>query len=98
MASRPRFDKKEVEIRVRPNRRGDQRRPLVPWWMRLEKRHLIAKRAQGRGKRGRYNPDPGWGSEPARLRKGDVTRNGKPRSNAWAAHARYLTREGAQFE
>ncbi|MGO9450794.1 MAG: relaxase/mobilization nuclease domain-containing protein [Candidatus Binataceae bacterium] len=26
------------------------------------------------------------------------TRNGKPRSNAWAAHARYLTREGAQLE
>ena len=53
MASRPRFNKKEVDIRVRPNRRGDQRRPLVPWWMRLEKRHLIAKRAQIRGKRGR---------------------------------------------
>ena len=29
MASRPRFNKKEVEIRVRPNRRDDQRRPLV---------------------------------------------------------------------
>ena len=26
------------------------------------------------------------------------TRNGKPRSNAWAAHARYLTREDAQLK
>ncbi len=98
MASRPRFNKKEVEIRVRPNRRGDQRRPLVPWWMRLEKRHLIAKRAQGRGKRGRNIRTQGGASQRRSVVKVMYTRNGKPRSNAWAAHARYLTREGAQLE
>ena len=98
MASRPRFNKKEVEIRVRPNRRGDQRRPLVPWWMRLEKRHLIAKRAQVRGKRGRNIRTQGGAYQRRSVVKVMYTRNGKPRSNAWAAHARYLTREGAQLE
>src|ERR1700687_1543769 len=98
MASRPRFNKKEVEIRVRPNRRGDQRRPLVPWWMRLEKRHLIAKRAQVRGKRGRKIRTQGAAYQRRSVVKVMYTRNGKPRSNAWVAHARYLTREDAQLE
>ena len=98
MASRPRFNKKEVEIRVRPNRRGDQRRPLVPWWMRLEKRHLIAKRAQIRGKRGHGSRTQGGAYQRRSVVKVMYTRNGKPRSNAWAAHARYLTREDAQLE
>jgi hypothetical protein len=82
MASRPRFNKKEIEIRVRPNRRGDQRRPLVPWWMRLEKRHLIAKRAQVRGKRGRNIRTQGGASQRRSVVKVMYTRNGKPRSNA----------------
>src|SRR5260370_13171577 len=98
MASRPRFNKKEVEIRVRPNRRGDQRPPVVPWWMRLEKRHLIAKRAQVRGKRGRKIRTQGAAYQRRSVVKVMYTRNGKPRSNAWVAHARYLTREGAQLE
>ena len=78
MASRPRFNKKEVEIRVRPNRRGDQRRPLVPWWMRLEKRHLIAKRAQVRGKRGRNIRTQGGAYQRRSVVKVMYTRNGKP--------------------
>src|SRR6202521_4657878 len=98
MASRPRFNKKEVEIRVRPNQRDDQRRTLVPWWMRLEKRHLIAKRAQVRGKRGRKIRTQGAAYQRRSVVKVMYTRNGKPRSNAWVAHARYLTREGAQLE
>ena len=98
MASRPRFNKREVEIRIRPNRRADQRRPLVPWWMRLEKRHLIANRAQVRGKRGPGSRTQGGAYQRRSVVKVMYTRNGKPRSNAWAAHARYLTRDGAQLE
>jgi type IV secretory pathway VirD2 relaxase len=98
MANGPRFNKPEVEIRVRPNRPGEQRRPLVPWWMRLEKRHLNAKRAQVRSKRGQQARTQTGAYQRRSVVKVMYTRNGKPRSNAWTAHARYLTREGAQLE
>jgi type IV secretory pathway VirD2 relaxase len=98
MANGTRFNKPEVEIRVRPNRRGEQRRPLVPWWMRLEKRHLNANRAQVRSKRGQHARTQTGAYQRRSVVKVMYTRNGKPRSNALAAHARYLTREGAQLE
>jgi type IV secretory pathway VirD2 relaxase len=66
--------------------------------MRLEKRHLNAKRAQVRSKRGQQARTQTGAYQRRSVVKVMYTRNGKPRSNAWTAHARYLTREGAQLE
>src|SRR5208283_306852 len=101
MAGKPRFDREEVDIRLRPGRQGERRHPLVPWWMRLEQRFLNARRQQARPRK----QHPGSKAR-AQLRsyqrrsvvKVMYTRNGKPKAGAWLAHARYLTREGAQRE
>lgn len=98
MAGKPRIDTEEVDIRLRPGR-GERQRPLVPWWMRLEKRYLGAGRKQVRSKRGSNARIAD--ARPYQRRsvvKVMYTRNGKPKPGAWPAHARYLTREGAQRE
>src|SRR5208283_5943011 len=101
MAGKPRFDREELDIRLRPGRQRERGHPLVPWWMRLEQRFLNAKRQQARPRK----QHPGSKAR-AQLRsyqrrsvvKAMYTRNGKPKAGAWVAHARYLTREGAQLE
>lgn len=85
------IDRKEVEIRVRPAR-GREYKP-TPWWMLARIRIGRVQRASTR--RGRS----GFGTR-ARLYtrrsvvKASYSRN--DRSGRWTAHARYLTREGAQ--
>jgi type IV secretory pathway VirD2 relaxase len=85
------IDRKEVEVRVRPAR-GREHKP-TPWWMLAGKRIGRVQRASTR--RGRS----GFGTR-ARLYirrsvvKASYSRN--DRSVRWTAHARYLTREGAQ--
>src|SRR5713101_4109406 len=97
MASKPKLNREEVDIRLRPNGRPERARPLQTWWMRLERR-VSAPRRQPISRRG------GWIRAQARTyqRRSVVkvmyTRNGKPKPGAWVAHARYLTREGAQRE
>ena len=51
MAGRPRFEKEKSMSGFAESARRREA-VLVPGWMRLEKRHLIAKRAQVRGNRG----------------------------------------------
>ena len=40
MAAQAKFDREEVDIRLRPNRRPDRSQPLVPWWMRIERMNV----------------------------------------------------------
>src|SRR5712692_3687934 len=92
----------EVEIRLRPEPAGHPRR-LVPWWARALRRLRISRslRRQPRGSLGRAQP---WRDAGAELRayarrsvvKASFSRNRK--SGAWTAHARYLSRQGAQQE
>ena len=101
MAGKPRFDREEVDIRLRPGRQGERRRPLVPWWMRLEQRFLNARRQQARPQKQHRGSKAGAQLRSYQRRsvvKVMYTRNGKPKAGAWVAHARYLTREGAQRE
>jgi type IV secretory pathway VirD2 relaxase len=97
---RPRFDKQEVEIRLRPGRAQQRPRSLVYWWMRLESRLLLPRRSQPRLKRGsNVHTQSRLREFPRRcVVKVMYTRNGKPKAGAWTAHARYLTREGVQRE
>jgi hypothetical protein len=99
---RPKFSRQQVEIRLRPEPEGRPRR-LVPWWARALRRVWISRslRRQGRGSLGRAHP---WRDAGAELRayarrsvvKASFSRNRK--SGAWTAHARYLSRPGAQQE
>lgn len=101
MAGKPRFDREEVEIRVRGTGHGDRSRPLVPWWMRLELRRLNLRRQQPRPKklhRGANARRELRAYQRRSVVKAMNTRNGKPKPGAGVAHARYLTREGAQRE
>ncbi len=92
----------EVEIRLRPEPAGHPRR-LVPWWARALRRLRISRslRRQPRGSLGRAQL---WRDAGAELRayarrsvvKASFSRNRK--SGAWTAHARYLSRPGAQQE
>ena len=97
MAAKPKFNREEVDIRLRPNRQPERSQPLVPWWMRIERR-MSALRRQPMNRRG------GWMRVQFRTyqRRSVVrvtyTRNGKPKPGAWVAHTRYLIREGAQSE
>jgi type IV secretory pathway VirD2 relaxase len=99
---RPKFTRREVEIRLRPEPAGRPRR-LVPWWTRALRRVRISGslRRQARGSLGRAQV---WRDAGAELRayarrsvvKASFSRNRK--SGAWTAHARYLSRPGAQQE
>src|SRR5216684_2506927 len=99
---RPKFTRREVEIRLRPEPAGRPRR-LVPWWTRALRRVRISGslRRQARGSLGRAQL---WREAGGELRayarrsvvKASFSRNRK--SGAWAAHARYLSRPGAQQE
>jgi type IV secretory pathway VirD2 relaxase len=99
---RPKFSRQEVEIRLRTEPAGRPRR-LVPWWARALRRLRISRslRRQPRGSLGRAQP---WRDGGAELRadarrsvvKASFSRNRK--SGAWTAHARYLSRPGAQQE
>ncbi len=99
---RPKFSRQEVEIRLRPDPAGRPRR-LVPWWARALRRVWISRslRRQARGSLGRAQV---WRDAGAELRayarrsvvKASFSRNRK--SGAWTAHARYLSRPGAQQE
>jgi len=84
--------RKEVEIRVRPTRGRVHK--ATPWWM------LVGKRV---GRIRRASPRRGSGIAPRgktysrrSVAKASFSRNDG--SGRWTAHARYLTREGAQRE
>ncbi len=99
---RLKLSRQEVEIRLRPEPAGHPRR-LVPWWARALRRLRISRslRRQPRGSLGRAQL---WRDAGAELRayarrsvvKASFSRNRK--SGAWTAHARYLSRPGAQQE
>ncbi len=97
MAAKPKFDREEVDIRLRPNGRPERSQPLVPWWMRIERR-MSALRRQPMNRRGGWVRPPVRASQRRSMVKAMYTRNGKPKAGGWVAHARYLTREGAQLE
>ena len=98
----PKVSREEVEIRVRSEPAGRPHR-LVPWWARALRRLRISRslRRQPRGSLGRAQL---WRDAGAELRayarrsvvKASFSRNRK--SGAWTAHARYLSRPGAQQE
>jgi type IV secretory pathway VirD2 relaxase len=100
---RPRFNREEVDIRLRSEPASRPRR-LVPWWARALRRVRVAGtlRRQARGSLGRAQAwrDDGGGELRAYARrsvvKASFSRNRK--SGAWAAHAKYLSRPGAQQE
>jgi type IV secretory pathway VirD2 relaxase len=100
---RPRFNREEADIRLRPEPASRPRR-LVPWWARALRRVRVAGtlRRQARGSLGRAQMwrDDGGGELRAYARrsivKASFSRNRK--SGAWAAHAKYLSRPGAQQE
>jgi len=96
------FGQEEVDIKLRPQRAGSPRR-LVPWWARALRRF----RASGwlrRQEHGSLGRSQAWRNSGGELRayarrsvvKASFTRNRK--SGAWTAHARYLSRPGAQRE
>ena len=85
------IDRKEVEIRVRPTR-GRERR-ATPWWKLAGERVGRVQRASTR--RG----SAGIGSRSKLHTRRSVVKasySRSDRSGRWTAHARYLTREGAQ--
>jgi type IV secretory pathway VirD2 relaxase len=99
---RPKLSRREVEIKLRYDEAVRPRR-LVPWWARALRRVQISRslRRQARGSLGRTQA---WRDAGAELRayarrsvvKASFSRNRK--SGAWTAHARYLSRPGAQQE
>lgn len=100
---RPNPRREEVEIRLRHEPAKGPRK-LVPWWARALRRVRIAwtPRRQARGSLGRA---PAWrGDAGSDLRayarrsviKASFSRNRK--RGAWTAHAKYLSRPGAQQE
>jgi type IV secretory pathway VirD2 relaxase len=92
MMRRRRFiDRKEVEIRVRPVRGREHR--ATPWWKLAGERVGRVQRASTR--RG----SAGIGSRGKLYTRRSVVKasySRNDRSGRWTAHARYLTREGAQ--
>ena len=100
--ARPKLSRQEVEIKLRYDGAARPRR-LVPWWARALRRVRIGGglRRQARGSLGRAQV---WRNAGTELRayarrsvvKASFSRNRK--SGAWTAHARYLSRPGAQQE
>ncbi len=100
--ARPKFFREEVDIKLRRQPAGHPQR-LVPWWVRALRRIRVsgAPRRQARGSLGRGQT---WRKAGGELRtyarrsvvKASFSRNRK--SGAWTAHARYLSRPGAQQE
>src|SRR5215469_18805707 len=94
MMPRSRFiDREEVEFRLGP-KRAREHQP-TPWWMLARMRIGRVQRASSR--RGSIGTSS---RTPLRTRrcmvKASYSRNNK--SGRWSAHARYLTREGAQHQ
>jgi len=95
------FGQEEVDIRLRIER-GSSPRRLVPWWARALRRVSIrwGMRRQRRGSlsgRSSLRRFTGLHSSSRRsVVKASFSRNRK--KGAWAAHARYLSRPGAQRE
>src|ERR1700689_673476 len=101
---RPRFlRQKEVDIKLR-HEHAERPRKLVPWWARALRRIGTRQGLRHQQPSGRLS-----GMRAARVRvaeppayarrsvvKASFSRN--RRSGAWAAHARYLSRPGAQQE
>jgi hypothetical protein len=88
---RPSHARDEIEIRVRP-RRGRQHK-AAPWWLLLGKRVGRVRRASTRHG-GIGNTRRGRSGRRRSIVKASYSRNDG--SKRWTAHARYLTREGAQ--
>ena len=95
------FGQDEVDIRLR-RERGSSPRLLVPWWAHALRRVSIrwGMRRQGRGSLSRrFSRLRFTGPHSSSRRsvvKASFSRNRK--KGAWAAHARYLSRPGAQRE
>jgi type IV secretory pathway VirD2 relaxase len=87
---RPRLAREEIEIRVRSGH-GCQHK-ATPWWLLLGKRVGRLQRASTR--RGSVGNLPGRSGRRRSVVKASYSRNDG--SKRWTAHARYLTREGAQ--
>lgn len=87
---RPRIALEEIEIRARSGR-GRQHK-ATPWWLLLGKRVGRLRRASRR--RGSVGNLPGRSGRRRSIVKASYSRNDG--SKRWTAHARYLTREGAQ--
>jgi type IV secretory pathway VirD2 relaxase len=85
------IDRTEVEIRIRPARRREHK--ATPWWVFAGKRIGRVQRASTR--RGASGVAPRGRLYTRRsVVKASYSRNDG--SGRWTAHARYLTREGAQ--
>src|SRR2546423_12439686 len=85
------IDRQEVEIRVRRTRVRDHK--PIPWWMLAGKRVGSVRRASVR--RG----NPAVASRGKMYTRRSVVKASYSRNSGagrWSAHARYLTREGAQ--
>jgi type IV secretory pathway VirD2 relaxase len=100
--ARPRFYRKEVEIKLRRQPAAGQRR-LVPWWARALSRVRVAShgRRQARGSLGRRQVRSEAGGELRAYARRSVVKASFSRNRkrgAWTAHARYLSRPGAQQE
>ncbi len=96
------FGQKEAGLSVRPAW-AERERPLIPWWARALRR-LRVKWAVRRQAWGSLGTGRTWRSVPVgehtytrrSVVKAAFKRN--DHSGGWAAHARYLSREGAQRE
>ncbi len=100
---RPSLRRKEIEIRLRPEPAKAPRR-MVPWWARALRRVRVAwgARRQAHGSLGGRQVWRERGGSELRayarrsIVKASFSRNRK--SGAWIAHAKYLSRPGAQRE
>jgi type IV secretory pathway VirD2 relaxase len=86
----PRIAREEIEIRTRLGR--GRRHKATPWWLLLGKRVGRLRRASTR--RGNVRKLPERSGRRRSIVKASYSRNDG--SKSWTAHARYLTREGAQ--
>jgi type IV secretory pathway VirD2 relaxase len=101
---RPRFlRQKEVDIKLR-HEHAERPRKLVPWWARALRRIGMRqglRRQQPSGSLSGARAARVWIAEPPAYARRSVVKASFSRnrqSGAWAAHARYLSRPGAQQE